>query len=146
MGTQGDGNHFLYVGQSQQTGETYLVTHHGSRGVGARLFKEGMKVAEHHRSEVAPKTLKANAWIPYDTELGQAYWDALQLVRALTKLNHSSIHDATLDQLQTDLKDRFWNEHNFVFKRGDLFYHAKGATPLLDEFIPDSKKGLRLIH
>lgn len=145
LGTQGDGNHFLYVGQSQNTGETYLVTHHGSRGVGARLFKEGMKVAEHYRSEIAPKTLKANAWIPFDTELGRAYWDALQLVRAWTKLNHSSIHDATLEQLQTVLKDRFWNEHNFVFKRGDLFYHAKGATPLLDEFVPDSKEGLRLI-
>lgn len=145
LGTQGDGNHFLSVGQSKNTGETYLVTHHGSRGVGARLFKEGMKVAERYRSEIAPKTLKVNAWIPYDTELGKAYWDALQLVRVWTKLNHSSIHDATLDHVETDLIDRFWNEHNFVFKRNDLFYHAKGATPLSDEFVPDSKEGLRLI-
>ena len=41
--------------------------------------------------------------------------------------------------------DRFWNEHNFVFKEDDLFYHAKGATPLDDKFVPDSQGGLRLI-
>jgi RNA-splicing ligase RtcB len=41
--------------------------------------------------------------------------------------------------------DRFWNEHNFIFKDGDLFYHAKGATPLDDKFVPDSRNGLRLI-
>ena len=145
LGTQGDGNHFLYVGQSKNTGETYLVTHHGSRGVGAKLFKEGMKVAERYRAELSPKTLKVNAWIPYDTELGIAYWEALQIVREWTKLNHACIHDATLDATKVDLKDRFWNEHNFVFKRGDLFYHAKGATPLVDEFVPDSEGGLRLI-
>ncbi len=27
--TQGDGNHFAYVGQMKSTGETALVTHHG---------------------------------------------------------------------------------------------------------------------
>ena len=52
---------------------------------------------------------------------------------------------APLDKLGTELKDRFWNEHNFVFKDGDLFYHAKGATPLDDKFVPDSSNGLRII-
>src|SRR5690606_2421054 len=46
LGTQGDGNHFLSVGQSARTGETILVTHHGSRGLGAYLYKQGMQVAE----------------------------------------------------------------------------------------------------
>jgi tRNA-splicing ligase RtcB (3'-phosphate/5'-hydroxy nucleic acid ligase) len=32
-----------------------------------------------------------------------------------------------------------------VFKENDLFYHAKGATPLDDKFVPDSRGGLRLI-
>ena len=31
-----------------------------------------------------------------------------------------------------------------MFKQGDLFYHAKGATPLNDAFLPDSI-GLKLI-
>ena len=36
FGTQGDGNHFLYVGRSKNNGETIMVTHHGSRGFGAK--------------------------------------------------------------------------------------------------------------
>jgi tRNA-splicing ligase RtcB len=35
------------------------------------------------------------------------------------------------------VEQRFWNEHNFVFKAGDLYYHAKGATPLDPHFMPD---------
>ncbi len=145
LGTQGDGNHFLFVGISEKTGNTIMVTHHGSRGFGANLYSNGMKLAEHYRKEISPNTLKINAWIPYNTEDGEDYWEALQIVREWTKLNHTVIHDTTLSKLGIELIDRFWNEHNFVFKDGDLFYHAKGATPLDDKFIPDSKNGLRLI-
>lgn len=43
------------------------------------------------------------------------------------------------------MKIDFWNEHNFVFKDSNKFYHAKGATPLEDKFVRDSYNGLRLI-
>lgn len=145
LGTQGDGNHFLYVGQSENTGDTIMVTHHGSRGLGAYLYKKGMKVAEEFRRNLSPRTLAANAWIPYDTPKGEAYWDALQIIREWTRLNHSVIHQATFESLRIDPVLQFWNEHNFVFKDEDLFYHAKGATPLDDKFVPDSYEGLRLI-
>ncbi|MFK8104532.1 MAG: RtcB family protein [Saprospiraceae bacterium] len=145
LGTQGDGNHFLYVGKSEATGETIMVTHHGSRGLGANLYKAGMKIAEAYRQQYSPKTLKTNAWIPYDSEKGKQYWEALQLVRAWTKLNHEVLHNAIGQKAGATIVDRFWNEHNFVFKDGDDFYHAKGATPLDDRFVPDSKDGLRLI-
>jgi len=145
LGTQGDGNHFLYVGRSEKTGETMLVTHHGSRGFGANLYSEGMRLAEFFRKEISPKTLAKNAWIPYDTEEGEMYWEALQIIREWTKLNHKVIHDTTQRRLKVETLDQFWNEHNFVFKEDDLFYHAKGATPLDDKFVPDSKDGLRLI-
>ncbi|GAA4418901.1 RtcB family protein [Nibrella viscosa] len=145
LGTQGDGNHFLFVGQSKRTGETMMVTHHGSRGFGANLYTQGMRMADFFRRELSPDTLERNAWIPYDTDEGKDYWEALQLVRAWTKLNHTTIHEATAQALNADVVDRFWNEHNFVFRDGDLFYHAKGATPLDDKFVPDSKDGLRLV-
>lgn len=144
LGTQGDGNHFLFVGISKETGNTCLVTHHGSRGFGALLYKEGMKVAERFRKELSPKTLQRNAWIPFDTKEGAQYWEALQIVRAWTKLNHQTIHSEVAKSIkQTGFT--FWNEHNFVFKRDDLFYHAKGATPLTDDFVPDNRTGLRII-
>jgi RNA-splicing ligase RtcB len=145
LGTQGDGNHFLFVGVSKETGDTMMVTHHGSRGFGANLYKKGMEIAERFRKELSPKTSVKNSWIPYDTKEGKTYWEALQLVREWTKLNHNTIHDATSNKIGVTPIDNFWNEHNFVFKDGDLFYHAKGATPLDDKFVPDSKGGLRLI-
>jgi RNA-splicing ligase RtcB len=144
MGTQGDGNHFLFVGKSRNTGETCMITHHGSRGPGAVLYKYGMEVAEKFRKKLSPGTLKQNAWIPADTQEGRDYWDALQLIRKWTKANHSGLHQATLEAFNGTLKDRFWNEHNFVFKRDDLFYHGKGATPAWGDYAADAT-GLTLI-
>ena len=145
MGTQGDGNHFLFVGQSRNSGQTYMVTHHGSRGLGAELFKQGMRVAERFRQQLSPRTLPQNAWIPFDTPEGQHYWEALQLVRQWTKLNHEVLHYATSLQINAPITDRLWNEHNFVFRIDDLFYHAKGATPLDGRFLPDAVDNRRLV-
>ncbi len=145
FGTQGDGNHFLFVGRSKNTGETIMVTHHGSRGFGANLYKKGMKLAESFRKQISPLTRPTNAWIPYAEEEGKKYWEALQLVREWTKLNHNILHEKTCERLKVDPLLRFWNEHNFVFKEGDNFYHAKGATPLDDKFVPDSHERLRLV-
>ncbi|KMW60391.1 Protein RtcB [Candidatus Rhodobacter oscarellae] len=145
MGTQGDGNHFLFVGRSRRTGRTAVVTHHGSRGPGAVLYKHGMHVAENFRRELSPETAKQNAWIPADTEEGRDYWEALQLIRKWTKANHIAIHQATVEAARAgDVGERFWNEHNFVFKRGDLFYHGKGATPAWGDYAADAT-GLTLI-
>ena len=144
LGTQGDGNHFLFVGKSRNSGRTAIVTHHGSRGPGAVLYKLGMEAAERYRKKLSPKTLKQNAWIPADTVDGQEYWAALQLIRKWTKANHNAIHQATVEGSGAQPGDRFWNEHNFVFKRDDLFYHGKGATPAWDGYASDAT-GLTLI-
>ncbi|MEM6488338.1 MAG: RtcB family protein [Pseudomonadota bacterium] len=137
--TQGDGNHFLYVGRLASTGEVALVTHHGSRKPGAMLYKQGMALAEAHRAKHAPEVDRANAWIPADSHEGALYWDALHQVRAWTKANHTAIHDLTLAALGIDApRERFWNEHNFVFRRGDLFLHGKGATPAWGDYADDA--------
>lgn len=145
LGTQGDGNHFLFVGVGEKSNKVSIVTHHGSRGFGARLFKKGMRLAKKFKREISPETMDINAWIPYDTKLGKQYWEALQIVREWTKLNHYLIHEAISEKLGRNIILNMWNEHNFVFKDGDYFYHGKGATPLSDKFVPDGVNGLRLI-
>lgn len=158
LGTQGDGNHFLFVGRSENHGGVVVVTHHGSRGFGAGLYESGMKVADRYRMKLSPAAPEENAWIPFDTDHGQQYWDALQIARDWTKLNHEVIHGLIAQKLDFGSFEgvspsgmTFWNEHNFVFRKTDdsngkeLFYHAKGATPLDDSFTPDSYDGLRLI-
>lgn len=138
LGTQGDGNHFAFVGRSAATGRTCLVTHHGSRGPGAALYEAGMRAAEKFRLALSPATLPVNAWIPADTDQGRDYWQALQLIRQWTKRNHAVLHDAAGRAAGGRVQRRIWNEHNFVFRRGDMFYHAKGATPVAPDFLPDS--------
>lgn len=137
-GTQGDGNHFFYVGRLRSSGQIVLVTHHGSRKPGAELYKKGMKVAEKHTKELAEGVPSWNAWIPSDTEDGEEYWEALQLIRTWTKNNHYTIHDAVAKNLGLKVRGRMFNEHNFVFKRGDMFFHAKGATPNYAGFAADA--------
>lgn len=153
--TQGDGNHFLYVGTyppaiQVHAGErkTALVTHHGSRGFGAMVYKRGMKkaIAMTRKDYNIPDHM---AWIPYDTYEGRDYWAALQKVREWTKLNHLAIHAAVRERfMHTPAvigNTTIWNEHNFVFLRDDgLFYHAKGATPSFDGYSSDDM-GLSII-
>jgi tRNA-splicing ligase RtcB (3'-phosphate/5'-hydroxy nucleic acid ligase) len=43
------------------------------------------------------------------------------------------------EKLSAKVADRFWNEHNFVFRKSDgLFYHGKGATPAFDNWANDA--------
>lgn len=143
--TQGDGNHFFYVGRVASTGRLALVTHHGSRKPGAMLYKLGMAAAEKHTRRVSPETPSHNAWLDAESEQGSAYWNALQIIRLWTKSNHYALHDMIASALSLRVEDRFWNEHNFVFRRSDgLYYHGKGATPAWHGFADDSA-GLTLI-
>lgn len=143
--TCGDGNHFVFVGTQRSTGKTAIVTHYGSRKPGAKLYKKGLQVAEKYRAKLTPKTDKKYAWIPFDTQDGQDYWYALQMIRLWTKGNHFELHSRIMDKMKNiQIVDQFWNEHNFVFQRDGLFYHGKGATPAWKDFAQDSS-GLTLI-
>ena len=152
MADQGDGNHFAYIGRVTVNGlllehlETSghgihaeavkdhnecfaLITHHGSRGLGAHVYARGQKAALAHVKRVAEGIPDAAAWLDYGTDDGQEYWEALQYVSRWTKANHESIHARFLEKAGATGLTSFGNEHNFVWKRGDIFLHGKGATP-----------------
>lgn len=156
MADQGDGNHFAYIGEiTVRAGAAaalreagygaiagallpggeierklrVLVTHHGSRGLGAQVYKRGQKSAVTETGKIAQGIPKAAAWLDYASVKGAAYWEALQYVGRWTKANHESIHARFLERIGSDAVTAFGNEHNFVWKRGDVFLHGKGATP-----------------
>lgn len=128
--TQGDGNHFYYVGHLESTGELAIVSHHGSRGFGAQIYKRGMAAAQRETKKIADGIPKGHAWLDTNTELGEQYWHALCAARVWTKNNHFEMHNAVLRLLgESTVCDQFWNPHNFVFIKDDMWVHAKGATP-----------------
>lgn len=153
---QGDGNHFAYVGEIELTeaqiaklqGAGYgeianqlageksttrclrvLVTHHGSRGLGAHLYKRGQIAAMKQTGRIADRIPNPGVWLDANSAEGHDYWDALQYVARWTKANHEAIHARFLERIGGEAVTQFGNEHNFVWKRGDLFLHGKGATP-----------------
>ena len=153
MADQGDGNHFSYIGQVYITQNFVdelikngyvlgshlqkfvgrniyaLVSHHGSRGLGSNVYKKGMKEAEKYCKKICKNIPKSALFLDYNTDIGHEYWDALQHVKRWTYANHQSIHNLFLNKTATCILGDLWNEHNFVWKRGDHFYHGKGATP-----------------
>ena len=136
LATQGDGNHFFFLGSIH--GRKALVTHHGSRGLGAQVYKRGQAAAIKHTKKVSPQTPPHQAWLDPDSDEGVLYWQALQFVAKWTELNHVLLHEMVAKRLGWDLtEDVFmppiFNGHNFVWIRDDsLFYHGKGATPAWD--------------
>ena len=63
---------FLLCRPRRLDGPVALVTHHGSRKPGAMLYKAGMETAERFRRQLSPETPKHNAWIPAETDAGEA--------------------------------------------------------------------------
>ncbi len=153
LGTQGDGNHFAYIGRIQFSEPqrsrieaaghlelaraidredgvfTVLVTHHGSRGLGADVYKRGQAAARKWCDQHTRDIPDSAAWLPMDAPEGQAYWEALQYVSRWTRENHRLIHEAFLRRLGQRALAEVANEHNFIWRRGDLYLHGKGATP-----------------
>lgn len=152
MADQGDGNHFAYIGELDVDDGTVaafrkaghadladrlegqglcrvLVTHHGSRGLGAHVYKRGHAAALKHMAKIGAHMPDAAAWLDAGSEEGKAYWEALQYVSRWTRANHAAIHRRFLERIGAPEIATLGNEHNFVWKRGDTFLHGKGATP-----------------
>lgn len=112
-------------------GETFcvLVTHHGSRGLGAQVFARGHKAAMRETGKIADGIPDPAAWLDATTPEGQDYWEALQYVSRWTKANHEAIHARFLSRAGAIPVTAFGNEHNFVWRRGETYLHGKGATP-----------------
>ncbi len=149
---QGDGNHFAYIGKievnekliNHLTESGYpelaeklkprqswhvIVTHHGSRSIGATLYTRGLAAAVKQTRVHATDIPDEAAWLSMDTQIGQDYWDALQYISRWTIANHQTIHQRFIEDIDSSPAAEIGNEHNFVWKRGNQFLHGKGATP-----------------
>ncbi len=142
LGTSGSGNHFVEFGIANfsdgnpehgiPAGEYIaLLTHSGSRGLGANIAKHYTYLAA--KQCPLPKQVKHLAWLDLDTHDGQEYWMAMNLAGDYAKACHDNIHFRIAKLLGSKPLVNIENHHNFAWKEqvGDreLIVHRKGATP-----------------
>ena len=143
LGTSGSGNHFAEFGvlvlehYDQQLGldaGTYvaLLSHSGSRGTGAAVCSTYSQIAQ-QRLPRQHKRFGRLAWLDMDTEAGQEYWGAMNLMGDYASANHSVLHRQVTKFLGARVIGGVENHHNFAWKERhgdrDLYVHRKGATP-----------------
>lgn len=141
LGTSGSGNHFVEFGlltlEEDDLGlpaGTYvaLLSHSGSRGVGHSVCSTYSAIA---RKQLPKKYEQVGrlAWLDLDTEAGQEYWAAMNLMGEYAAANHAVIHENVMRLCGTDVIAGVENHHNFAWleQHGgrELIVHRKGATP-----------------
>ena len=145
LGTSGSGNHFVEFGTFKlhepvdglAAGEyVALLSHSGSRGTGAAVCAHYSKLAKAQRPDL-PRELGNLAWLDIDSEEGQEYWKAMNLMGDYAEANHACIHQHVAENLGVDVMLDVENHHNFAWKEThkidgvekEVFVHRKGATP-----------------
>ncbi|MBK1877369.1 RtcB family protein [Pelagicoccus mobilis] len=141
LGTSGSGNHFVEFGEIEirdaslgvEPG-TYvaLMSHSGSRGTGANVASHYCKLARAAHPEL-PKELQHLSWLDLDSEAGQEYWAAMELMGEYAAANHACIHKHIAENLGLEPVLDIENHHNFAWKEThdgqEVIVHRKGATP-----------------
>src|SRR5947207_884198 len=145
LGTSGSGNHFVEFGlftnenaiEGLPPGEyVALLSHSGSRGTGAAVcgYYSKLAMAQHPNLSKEHKHL---AWLSLDSEEGQEYWAAMELMGRYAAANHSLIHRHIARHLRLNVLLDVENHHNFAWKERhvidgaerEVVVHRKGATP-----------------
>jgi tRNA-splicing ligase RtcB len=144
LGTSGSGNHFVEFGTltlaqtdaqlGLQAGVyTALLSHSGSRGTGASVCSVYSNIA---RAQL-PKNLSTQfgylGWLSLESQAGQEYWEAMNLMGDYAAANHDVIHRLVTKLLGGRVIAGVENHHNFAWKEihqgKEWVVHRKGATP-----------------
>ena len=143
LGTSGSGNHFVEFGvvtmsdRDEELGldageYVALLSHSGSRGTGSSVCDVYSNIAR-ARLPKAFAELGRLAWLSLDSEAGQEYWNAMNLMGDYAAANHDVIHRLVTKLLGARIVAGVENHHNFAWKEvhdgRELIVHRKGATP-----------------
>ena len=144
LGTSGSGNHFVEWGvvtipQDEfdlQAGKyVALLSHSGSRGPGAMTCRRYTDIARRiAESKIRnDPQLRHLCWLEMDSQEGQEYWAAMNLMGRFASANHEVIHNNVTKLAGAQSLATIENHHNFAWieqHQGQTMYvHRKGATP-----------------
>lgn len=142
LGSSGSGNHFVEFGSVEiaEKDEVLgidpgiylgLLSHSGSRALGANIANHYTKIAKQKRR--LPGEANNLAWLTLDEEEGLEYWIAMNLAGEYASACHEIIHRKIARQLGRTPIKKVENHHNFAWKEivngQELIVHRKGATP-----------------
>ncbi len=142
LGSSGGGNHFVEFGKAELPANnafgkpvgTYLalLSHSGSRGMGAALAKHYTDIAMQECR--LPKQLRHLAWLDLTKDTGREYWAAMTLAGDYARACHDDIHARISRALGEEAMVRVENHHNYAWKQTlengeQVIIHRKGATP-----------------
>jgi tRNA-splicing ligase RtcB len=144
LGTSGGGNHFVEWGLLEMEQDSpelnlkagkyiALLSHSGSRGLGANVANHYTKVAQQQHPKLE-KGYKELAWLHLDSGSGAEYWLAMNLAGEYAAANHAIIHERVLAAVGLEAAAAVENHHNFAWKEQtadgrEVIVHRKGATP-----------------
>lgn len=142
LGSSGSGNHFVEFGtvEIKEKDEVFgmeagkylgLLSHSGSRALGANIANHYTKIAKEKRR--LPGEASNLAWLSLDEQEGIEYWMAMNLAGDYASACHHIIHQKIAKQLGRQPLKMVENHHNFAWKEQwqgkDVIVHRKGATP-----------------
>ncbi|HEY0273347.1 MAG TPA: RtcB family protein [Chitinophaga sp.] len=142
LGTSGGGNHFvefgalaLYEGNSLALPAghyTALLSHSGSRGLGAAIAMHYTQVARDLCR--LPREAQHLAWLDMQSEAGEAYWHSMILAGNYARACHDRIHANLAKALGLQRVATIEHHHNFAWRETlasgqPAIVHRKGATP-----------------
>ncbi len=142
LGSSGGGNHFVEWGiidfaeKDEALGiekgrYLALLTHSGSRGLGATLAGHYTRIA---KEQCKLPAYAANlAYLDLNSEAGQEYWLAMNLAGDYASACHEVIHRKLTKAIGATVLAKVENHHNFAWKEmldgEEVIVHRKGATP-----------------
>lgn len=142
LGSSGGGNHFAEFGiiEFEENDEALnihkgkylaLLTHSGSRGLGATIANHYTKIAKEKCK--LPGEAQHLAYLDMNSDDGLEYWYAMNLAGDYASACHETIHRKMKQALGAQVLATVENHHNFAWKEmvngEELIVHRKGATP-----------------
>ncbi len=142
IGSSGSGNHFVEFGVVEITDAQNefklplgnylaLLSHSGSRGMGAGIAQHYTRVAKDLCK--LPAEAQNLAWLSLESAEGMEYWLAMNLAGDFASACHHQIHARIAKALGEKPAAMVENHHNFAWKEmhngNEVIVHRKGATP-----------------
>lgn len=142
LGSSGGGNHFVEFGiiEFNQADTSLgvpkgrylaLLTHSGSRGLGATIAGHYTKLAKQICR--LPYEAANLAYLDLDSLEGNEYWLAMNLAGDYASACHEIIHSKMAKAIGGTVLASVENHHNFAWKEvwngEEVIVHRKGATP-----------------